>query len=198
MHISSLSIGSDLLVSLEDNFYQRLLRYTTQKILLCQMRATSCTWNIKKSLLKYKIKAVATFSFFLQYNWFQLDKRKNNWKMFYKGITKKETRKNITSTYLTALSNRTVKNVRRGWTLEEKNWIYIFKAEERKQYQNNGTENLFIVIMYLIEPFKMRLLSMAESSESPKKSKSTFKWLGKFLKDILMLDMSMKRGLRAF
>ena len=41
--------------------------------------------------------------------------------MFYKGITKKETRKNITSTYLTALSNRTVKNVRRGWTLEEKN-----------------------------------------------------------------------------
>ena len=44
----------------------------------------------------------------------------------------------------------------------------------------------------------MRLLSMAESSESPKKRKSTFKWLGKFLKDILMLDMSMKRGLRAF
>ena len=139
------------------------------------------------------------FSFcFLQYNWLQLDKTKNKWKISYKNITKKETRKYITSTYLTALSNGTVKKVRRGWTLEEKNWLYIFKAEERKQYQNNGTENLFIVIMYLIEPFKMRLLSMAESSESPKKSKSTFKWLGKFLKDILMLDMSMKRGLRAF
>ena len=44
--------------------------------------------------------------------------------------------------------------------------IYIFKAKERKQYQNNGTENLFVVIMYLIEAFKMRLLSMAESFES--------------------------------
>ena len=45
--------------------------------------------------------------------------------------------------------------------------IYIFKAKERKQYQNNGTENLFVVIMYLIEAFKMRLLSIAESFESP-------------------------------
>ena len=26
---------------------------------------------------------------------------------------------------------------------------YIFKAKERKQYQNNGTENLFVVVMYL-------------------------------------------------
>ena len=53
--------------------------------------------------------------------------------------------------------------------------IYIFKAKERKQYQNNGTENLFLVIIYLIESFKMRLLSTAESSESPKRSHSTFK-----------------------
>ena len=45
--------------------------------------------------------------------------------------------------------------------------IYIFKAKERKQYQNSGTENLYLVIMYLIEVFKMRLLSIAESSESP-------------------------------
>ena len=44
--------------------------------------------------------------------------------------------------------------------------IYIFEAKERKQYQNNGTENLFVVIIYLIEAFKMRLLSMAESFES--------------------------------
>ena len=118
--------------------------------------------------------------------------------MFYKEITKKETGKYSTSLYLTALSNRTVKKFWRGWTPEEKNWIYIFKAKETKQYQNNGTENLFLVIIYLIESFKMRLLSIAESSESPKRSHSTFKWLGKFLKDELMLDMSMKRDLRAF
>ena len=81
---------------------------------------------------------------------------------------------------------------------EEKKWIYIFKAKERKQYQNNGTENLFIFIMYLIEAFKMRLWSTAESFESPKRSNSTFKWLGKFLKYELTLDMSMKRDLWAF
>ena len=118
--------------------------------------------------------------------------------MFYKEITKKETGKYSTSLYLTALSNRTVKKVWRGWTPEEKNWIYIFKAKERKQYQNNGTENLFVVIMYLIEAFKQRLLLIAECFESPKRGKSTFKWLGKFLKDELMFDMSMKRYLRAF
>ena len=44
----------------------------------------------------------------------------------------------------------------------------------------------------------MRLLSIAESFESPERSNSTFKLLGKFLKDKLMLDMSMKRDLRAF
>ena len=49
-------------------------------------------------------------------------------------------------------------------------YIYIFKAKERKQYQNNGTENLFVVIMYLIEAFKMRLLSIAERFESPKEA----------------------------
>ena len=54
--------------------------------------------------------------------------------------------------------------------------IYIFKAKERKQYQNNSTENLFVVIKYLIEKvFKMRLLSIAGSFESPKRSNSTFK-----------------------
>ena len=47
--------------------------------------------------------------FFLQYNWLQLVKTKNKWKIFHKEITKKETRKYNTSTYLTALSNRTVK-----------------------------------------------------------------------------------------
>ena len=52
--------------------------------------------------------------------------------------------------------------------------------------------------MYLREAFKMRLLSIAERFESPKTSHSTFKWLGKFLKHELMLDMSMKRDLRAF
>ena len=44
----------------------------------------------------------------------------------------------------------------------------------------------------------MRLLSIAESFESPKRSNSTFKWLGKFLNNDLMLDISMKRDLRAF
>ena len=61
----------------------------------------------------------------------------------------------------------------RGWMPEEKN-EYIFKVKE-KQYQNNGTENLFVVIIYLIEAFKMRLLSIAGSFESPKRSNSTLK-----------------------
>ena len=39
----------------------------------------------------------------------------------------------------------------------------------------NGTENLFVVIMYFIDAFKMRLLSIAESFESPKRNNSTFK-----------------------
>ena len=73
----------------------------------------------------------------------------------------------------------------------------IFKAKERKQYEND-TENLFLVIMCLIEAFKMGLLTIAESFESTKRSNSTFKWLAKFLKDELMLDMSMKRDLQAF
>ena len=37
MHFSSLPIGSDLLVSLEGYFDQRLLSYAKQKILLYQM-----------------------------------------------------------------------------------------------------------------------------------------------------------------
>ena len=45
----------------------------------------------------------------------------------------------------------------------------------KKQYQNNGPENLFVFIMYLIEAFKMRFLSIAGSFESPKRSNSTFK-----------------------
>ena len=44
----------------------------------------------------------------------------------------------------------------------------------------------------------MRLLLITEGFESPKRSNSTFKWLGKFLKDELMLDMSIKRDLQAF
>ena len=52
--------------------------------------------------------------------------------------------------------------------------IYIFKAKERKQYQSNGTENLFVVIIYLTETFKLRLLSIVESFESSKRSNSTF------------------------
>ena len=63
-----------------------------------------------------------------------------------------------------------------GGRWREKMNIYIFKAKERKQYQNNSTENLFVVIKYLIEKvFKMRLLSIAGSFESPKRSNSTFK-----------------------
>ena len=49
--------------------------------------------------------------------------------------------------------------------------------------------------MYLLEAFKMRLLSIAGSFESSKRSNSTFKWLGKFLKDE---PMPMKRDLRAY
>ena len=108
------------------------------------------------------------------------------------------TRRYSTSTYLTALSNRAVKKFGRGVGRWRKN-LYVFKAKERKQYQNNGTENLFVAIIYLIEAFKMSLLLIAESFESLKRSNSTFKkWLGRFLKEELMLDMSMKRDLQAF
>ena len=86
----------------------------------------------------------------------------------------KETRKYSTSTYLTALSNRTVKKESGGGGRQGKK-MNIFKAKERKQYQNNCTENLFVVIMYLIEAFKIRLLSIAESFKSPKRSNSIFK-----------------------
>ena len=70
--------------------------------------------------------------------------------MFYKEITKKETRKYRTSRHLTALSNTTVKQFEWGDEPQKNNTLYIFKAKEGKQYQGNGTENLFVVIMYLI------------------------------------------------
>ena len=37
MHLGNLLIGSDLLVYLEDHFYERLQSYAKQKILFCQM-----------------------------------------------------------------------------------------------------------------------------------------------------------------
>ena len=64
---------------------------------------------------------------------------------------------------------------RKGGGRQGKNTLYIFEAKEGKQCQNNGTENLFLVIIYLIEAFKMRLLLKAESFESPKRSNSSFK-----------------------
>ena len=90
------------------------------------------------------------------------------------------------------------KDLGRGGHQRKNKWIYIFKAKERKQHQNNVTENLFVVIMYLIEAFKMRLLSIAGSFKSPKRSNLTFRWLSKFLKDELMLNMLMKRDLQVF
>ena len=51
--------------------------------------------------------------FFLQYNWLQLVKTKNEWKIFHKETTKKETRKYNTSTYLTALWKKSVEG--EGW-----------------------------------------------------------------------------------
>ena len=82
-------------------------------------------------------------------------------------------RKYSTSTYLTALSNRTVKKESRGGGCQRKK-INIYLKLKKEQYQNNGTENLFVVIMYLIEAFKMRLLLIAGRFESPKRSNSTF------------------------
>ena len=61
--------------------------------------------------------------------------------------------------------------------------MYMFKAKEGKQLQKNGTENLFVVVIYLIETSKMSLLSIAESLESSKRSNLTFKRLEKFFKD---------------
>ena len=111
-----------------------------------------------------------------------MDKTKNKWKIFYKEITKKETRKYSTSTYLKALSNRTVKKSGGGVGRRRKNVLYIFEAKEGKQYQNNGTEYLFVIIIYSIETVKMRLLSIAESFESPKKKQFDFQMTGKIFK----------------
>ena len=60
MYLSSLLNGSYLLVSLEDHFYQRLLRYAKQKIFCFIVSYVSYrTYDIKTSFLKYKI--VVTF-----------------------------------------------------------------------------------------------------------------------------------------
>ena len=68
--------------------------------------------------------------FFQQYNRLQLDKTKNKWKIFYKEITKKETRKHSTSTDLTALSNRTVKKVGGGGHRRKKNEYTYLKLKK--------------------------------------------------------------------
>ena len=51
-------------------------------------------------------------------------------------------------------------------------YIYIFFFLKLKQYENNITENMFVVIMYLKEAFKRRLLLIVESFESPKRRNS--------------------------
>ena len=116
---------------------------------------------------------------FLQYNWLQLDKAKNKWKISYKEITKNTAY--TAQAHISLLSQ--TEQWKKSWEgvdTRGKKWIYVSKAKERKQYQNNGNENLFVVIIYLIEVFKMRLLSIAGSFESQKRSNLTFKWLGKF------------------
>ena len=110
-------------------------------------------------------------------------------------MTKNETKKYSTSTCITVLSNRTMKKESGGRGHQRKNEFIYLKLNKEN---NIRTMVLKIYLHSLIEAFKMRLLSTAESLESPKRSNSTFKWLGKFLKDELMLDMSMKRDLRAF
>ena len=84
------------------------------------------------------------------------------------------------------------------WRTEEKKSMYMFKAKEGKQLQNNGTENLFVVIIYLIETSKMSLLSIAESLKSSKRSNLTFKRLGKFFKDEINAWYIDEEGNRAF
>ena len=70
--------------------------------------------------------------------------------MFYKETTKKETRKYSTNPYVTALSNTAVKKVERRDGRQRKDTLYMFEAKEGKQYHDNDTENLFVVIIYLI------------------------------------------------
>ena len=56
-----------------------------------------------------------------------MDKTKNKRKISFKKITKKETRKYSTSTYLSALSNRTVKKESGGGGRQRKKMnIYIY------------------------------------------------------------------------
>ena len=59
MHLSSLSIGSDLLVSLEDHFYQRLLSVLNRKFncIRCELPSVHVTsihlsYNIKEKELQ--------------------------------------------------------------------------------------------------------------------------------------------------
>ena len=85
--------------------------------------------------------------FFLQYNWLQLDKTKNKWKINYEETTKKETRKYSTSTLLSQIEQW--KKSREGVDARGKKNEYIFKPKERN---NIKTMVLKMFIVFNVQP----------------------------------------------
>ena len=91
-----------------------------------------------------------------------------------------------------------------SWTSQDGKWMrYMTETKLTHQLIEtlklsgwNLSNTLYCYIKQIIA-FILWLLSIAESFESSKSSNSTFKWLGRFLKDELMLDLSMKRDLGA-
>ena len=73
-----------------------------------------------------------------------MGKTKNKWKVSYKEIST-NTAQEIQHKHISLLSQIELsKKIQEGVDARGKKRTYIFKAKERKQYQNNGTENLFV------------------------------------------------------
>ena len=119
------------------SWFCRKLLHTSQCNLQQSFRCSFNFWFVRQVYSKVLLNNLVFFLiFFLQYNWLQSDKTKNKWKINYKEITKNETTKYSTSTYLTALSNRTVKKESGGGERRGEKNEYIFKAKERNNIKS--------------------------------------------------------------
>ena len=77
------------------------------------------------------------YSFFLQYNWLQLDKTKNKLKMFYKEITKQETRK-YSTTHISLLSQ--IEQWKRGEGVDARGKILFIYLKPKKESKDAISE----------------------------------------------------------